>query len=235
MAKLFNKIRKELINKGNFFKYSKYAIGEIVLVVVGILIALSINNWNETRIIRNWEQQFLNDLLNEMRINNTQLTEVIEFQSFKKEATSQLLELLENQKEEQKELIDSLYYIMISGNRTFFPTSGVYHSGLSSGKLENIQNDELKYAIMNLYDHYFLRLIYNGEVFDERVEKIAWERRLYFDKKHKKIRSFEDINNLDVYTHVEFLNTQNEIYVDLAKTNLEQMEILFNQIKEEIR
>ena len=75
----------------------------------------------------------------------------------------------------------------------------------------------------------------NGEIFDERVEKIAWERRLYFDKKQKKIRSFEDINNLDLYTHVEFLNTQNEIYVDLAKTNLEQMEILFNQVKAEIR
>jgi len=53
MAKLFNKIRKKLISekssKSRSANYLKYAIGEIVLVVIGILIALSINNWNESR------------------------------------------------------------------------------------------------------------------------------------------------------------------------------------------
>jgi hypothetical protein len=47
MIKLFRNIRKNLINEGKTTKYFKYAIGEIFLVVIGILIALSINNWNE--------------------------------------------------------------------------------------------------------------------------------------------------------------------------------------------
>ena len=50
MINFFRKIRKQLADDNKPMKYTRYAIGEIVLVVVGILIALSINNWNEQRI-----------------------------------------------------------------------------------------------------------------------------------------------------------------------------------------
>ena len=49
MIKFFRKIRQNLLSEGKTGKYLKYAIGEIVLVVIGILIALSINNWNENK------------------------------------------------------------------------------------------------------------------------------------------------------------------------------------------
>jgi hypothetical protein len=47
MIRFFRKIRQKLLTENKFSKYVLYAIGEIVLVVIGILIALSINNWNE--------------------------------------------------------------------------------------------------------------------------------------------------------------------------------------------
>jgi hypothetical protein len=50
MIGFFRKIRKQLADDNKFWKYSRYAIGEIVLVVIGILIALSINNWNDQQI-----------------------------------------------------------------------------------------------------------------------------------------------------------------------------------------
>ena len=49
MIKFFRKIRQNLIMQNKTSKYFKYAIGEIILVVIGILIALQINNWNENR------------------------------------------------------------------------------------------------------------------------------------------------------------------------------------------
>ena len=49
MINFFRKIRHKLADNNQFLKYSRYAIGEIVLVVVGILIAVQINNWNEAR------------------------------------------------------------------------------------------------------------------------------------------------------------------------------------------
>ena len=61
MIKFFRHIRQNLIMENKTSKYFKYAIGEIVLVVIGILIALQINNWNENRKNNLWEQQFLTD------------------------------------------------------------------------------------------------------------------------------------------------------------------------------
>ena len=49
MAKIFRRVRQTLLTENKFSKYLIYAIGEIILVVVGILIALQINNWNEAR------------------------------------------------------------------------------------------------------------------------------------------------------------------------------------------
>ena len=60
MIKFFRSIRQKLLTENKFSKYLLYAIGEIVLVVIGILIALSINNWNEKRI----ETARLNSVLN---------------------------------------------------------------------------------------------------------------------------------------------------------------------------
>lgn len=53
MIKFFRKIRQRLLTENKFSKYLIYAIGEIVLVVIGILLALSINNWNSNRIQKN--------------------------------------------------------------------------------------------------------------------------------------------------------------------------------------
>jgi hypothetical protein len=59
MIKFFRKIRQSLLSEGKMGKYFKYAIGEIILVVIGILIALQINNWNQNRINDKQEQQIL--------------------------------------------------------------------------------------------------------------------------------------------------------------------------------
>jgi len=63
MIKFFRKIRQNLLSEGKTGKYFKYAIGEIILVVIGILIALSINNWNENRKLNNKTQVYLKLLL----------------------------------------------------------------------------------------------------------------------------------------------------------------------------
>ena len=63
MIKFFRNIRQNLIMENKTSKYLKYAIGEIVLVVIGILIALQINNWNEVRKSDSQVQLLLNNLV----------------------------------------------------------------------------------------------------------------------------------------------------------------------------
>ncbi|RLD70725.1 MAG: hypothetical protein DRJ10_20090, partial [Bacteroidetes bacterium] len=78
MINFFRRIRKQLATENNAKKYLRYAIGEILLVVIGILVALQINNWNEQRKERQKEQSFLKQLLedfseSEKRMNTTQM------------------------------------------------------------------------------------------------------------------------------------------------------------------
>ncbi|WP_370476950.1 DUF6090 family protein [Tamlana flava] len=73
MIKFFRNIRKNLLAEGKTANYLKYAIGEIVLVVIGILIALQINNWNENKKERKQEHKVLTELLSSLENNYTSM------------------------------------------------------------------------------------------------------------------------------------------------------------------
>jgi len=66
MIPFFRKIRKKMADDNRPLKYMRYAIGEIVLVVVGILIALQINNWNEEKKLSKLEMELLSDLASDL-------------------------------------------------------------------------------------------------------------------------------------------------------------------------
>ncbi|NEV92972.1 hypothetical protein G3567_02275 [Psychroflexus sp. YR1-1] len=68
-----------MLSEGNTGRYLKYAVGEIILVVIGILIALQINNWNQQRILEKQSQQVLVNLREEINENKTELESAIEF------------------------------------------------------------------------------------------------------------------------------------------------------------
>ena len=72
MIKFFRKIRHNLLSENKTGKYFKYAIGEIILVVIGILIALQINNWNQDRINDKKEVETLKALKNDVKTNYEQ-------------------------------------------------------------------------------------------------------------------------------------------------------------------
>jgi len=73
MINFFRKIRQKLLNENKLSKYLLYALGEIVLVVIGILIALQINNWNENKKDRRQERELLIQLESEFESNLSQL------------------------------------------------------------------------------------------------------------------------------------------------------------------
>ncbi len=78
MIKFFRKIRYDLLEKNKTGKYFKYAIGEIVLVVIGILIALQINNWNESKKSIKRAEHLLTQVHKELAFNINKANSVIE-------------------------------------------------------------------------------------------------------------------------------------------------------------
>jgi len=93
MIKFFRRIRFDLMEKNKTGKYLKYAIGEIVLVVIGILIALQINNWNENRLNNKVLNTFLVNLKQELQGEQNILNSMIEWHSFKHHSMQYLLKM----------------------------------------------------------------------------------------------------------------------------------------------
>ena len=77
MIKFFRRIRQQFLTENKTGKYFKYAIGEIILVVIGILIALQINNNNDLRKERVKEIHYLKNIKQDLIFNNQELFKVI--------------------------------------------------------------------------------------------------------------------------------------------------------------
>jgi hypothetical protein len=140
MIKFFRNIRKNLLNEGKTTKYFKYAIGEIVLVVIGILIALQINNWNEDRKDRIQEQKILMQLRDEFKANIAQLENKINLREYVMQKASEVLTYIDLQ---QDVPIDTLMLqispILLAP--TFDP---IQNEILNSENLQLIKNDSLR-------------------------------------------------------------------------------------------
>jgi len=79
MTPFFRRIRRKLANDNQFLKYGRYAIGEILLVVVGILIALQINNWNEDRKTKNELHSIYNQIIFDLDNDITEISKSLEY------------------------------------------------------------------------------------------------------------------------------------------------------------
>ncbi|AGC78075.1 hypothetical protein LX97_03161 [Nonlabens dokdonensis] len=144
MIKFFRKIRQNLLSEGKTGKYFKYAIGEIVLVVIGILIALSINNLNEQRKANIKEQAILKRLEKEFISNRKQLLDKIELRNTLIESCRQLLENFDNPENASR---DSVFvYLSTIQPPTFDP---IQNDLVSSGNIEILKNEELKQMLVN--------------------------------------------------------------------------------------
>ena len=131
-------------------KYLKYAIGEIVLVVIGILIALQINNWNDERIQKTNQLQLSKRLFDETNRNiaNFNLEKITALKT--KSSIRTILHLIdENYSKVNKKLIDSLLFNALVSPTIDF-NNAVLNEALSTGQLANFKNDALKNILYSL-------------------------------------------------------------------------------------
>jgi hypothetical protein len=150
MIKFFRKIRQKLLMENKTGKYLKYAIGEIILVVIGILIALSINNWNTARIQQQESFELSTRLYKENEGNIAALKTVIARHDSVIHANLKLLQLMgEDYTSVDAQVLDSLMADGITDD-AFYDNSSVLTEAISSGKLAFLKSNTLKdklYAI----------------------------------------------------------------------------------------
>jgi len=237
MIKFFRNIRQQMLRENKLSKYLLYAIGEIVLVVIGILIALSINNWNENRKL---QQEELNLLLEvktnlEVTVNNFEKDTVFNFntiQEFRK-----IEEYIDKGLPYDAGLDKA--FGMIGDWKSPYPITTAYATLKTKG-LDIIINPILRNGIVHLYEYEFT-VLYNDY---DKGEWAILETAKPFLNKHLRIKNSmqsagpNDFENLKL--QIEFSNIlgniigQREFGIKTYGEIMASMKDLIEQIDNEL-
>ena len=157
MIKFFRRIRFNLMNQNKTTKYFKYAIGEIVLVVIGILIALSISNWNEDRKDKHREVLILKNIKAELEANFEEHLLDLDHAQTALRASLKILKCIETNNLENDSL--EIYFSAINLYTPFFKDDDAYKSLVSNGT-QLISDETIRNDITSYYDGVIGRLEY---------------------------------------------------------------------------
>jgi hypothetical protein len=186
-------------------KYARYAVGEIVLVVIGILIALQINTWNEERKIKIEEQKILKDLRVEIASNIKELEGVTEYHQLGLKHAQILLGFADHPESLSKVSSDSILRLTwnLIGS-IYYPEKGILNSILSSGQINSIENKNLKYLLASLNDITLQKMKVSFDVYNDG-------KLLLFEKAYPKAMSIgvENLNysfDSNMFNHIDYRN-----------------------------
>ena len=155
MLKFFRQLRRRLLTDNKFSKYLLYAVGEILLVVIGILIALEVNNWNENRIQIEKSHLILREIKENIEFNSERFKEEIKEEYAVINSIDIVLDNLKN----AKGYHDSLGFHFL--NVAYFPTpvrKSAGYENLKSYGVDIIRSDGLRTAIIDLYEGTYAKM-----------------------------------------------------------------------------
>jgi Family of unknown function (DUF6090) len=151
MIKLFRKVRQSLSTSGKFGSYLLYAFGEIILVVVGILIALQINEWSEERRDRQLEKTYYCQFLEDVNQDQQLLENLIKENEGRIASNNQLIHLLQQKTADRNEVIKALREVITKIRFRFRPSTSAFEDLKSSGKLAILKDLDLKKQLLKYY------------------------------------------------------------------------------------
>ncbi len=204
MIKFFRKIRQNLLSEGKTGKYLKYAIGEIILVVIGILIALQINNWNEDRKLQKEEIRILNNLQVDLQQTLIELESALVFHQKTITEIDKIEHYIKN-KTPYSEAIESSFGLLPHYYVALITSSS--YTSLQSIGVGIIKNNKLKDLLINTYDVALADILdYNADEFQLQTTLVTpffSKNFRYMDKSlyHAKPNNYDDLIDNE-----EFLN-----------------------------
>ena len=195
MIKFFRKIRQKLLSENKFSKYLIYAIGEIILVVIGILIALSINNWNETKKQEQRAIIYANKIINDIETDLKNVDSLVVIGQRNIKEIENYFNYFENQDPVNiSALIDSCSHVIkdVMRKYRYTPNNHTFKDMQASGNSTLLSEDQ-KQALVTLSNTQDFYLI----VFEKNISSIIeFERQMkaYIDSDLSQSNFFERIN-----------------------------------------
>lgn len=230
MIKFFRNIRQKMLTENKFSKYVIYAIGEIILVVIGILIALNINNWNENKKVEFYELKLLKQIEQDLVENGGEYNNLeIYYNKFLKAGKFVL-----NHIKDDLPITDSLLYnFQFTKYQVDFNPIKTSYAFMSNSGLNQLKNDSLRIALTKFYEQdislmtlrndKLLAIQFNHldpfmiEHFKE--ENIEFENSLYF-------------NNLMIVPRDYLKLTTNETYANILRLKNDRLELNLTRLYE---
>ncbi len=222
MIKFFRKIRQRLLAENRFSKYLLYAIGEIFLVVIGILIALQINNWNEAKKDHAYEMTMLTEVARSLSTDKLNFQSHIDAYTVLSNSVDYFTNLSKNNVMFHDSLKQRLWNLNIGKYYQF--NRGPYEALKSSG-IDRISNDSLRNHLINFFD--FELLVHKNQIehitrrYRSNVESLlSLLSGSYIDENNNKI---EGRIPKDLFQNPDFINLLGDIdwRADSAKKNIE--------------
>ena len=149
MIKFFRKLRLEVLSRKRIPKYLLYATGEIILVVIGILIALQINNWNEDQKAKTTEIYVLNEVLSNLNEDALIISDIIDQRQKAKTAVANMFSYLQKENISQESLEKDMIRFLTF--ERYFPINNAYEILKSKGL--QLSNNKLTSKISRYYDY----------------------------------------------------------------------------------
>ena len=145
MKGVFSAFRRQKLSKGKFGSYGAYAFGELLLIVLGILIALAIDNWNQDRQNRHLEHYYLTGLKEEFQQNKIRLGSLIEVNRASYQSAGDLADYLVSPQEswDEHQLSQQLFHAL-AYEINYNPTQSMLQEVINTGGLNQITDQTLR-------------------------------------------------------------------------------------------
>tara|TARA_R110000787_G_scaffold70646_15_gene157131 strand:+ start:21235 stop:21993 length:759 start_codon:yes stop_codon:yes gene_type:complete len=233
MIKFFRKIRQNSLMKNKTGKYFKYAIGEVLLVVVGILIAVQINNWNENKNSRIREIKTLSQLNEDFKENFKEISGIKEYMAGTISAGRKIINHLEN----ETKVTDSLrFWVERYSGANIFNKANTTYKNIENSEENIITNDSIRLQITLMYETEFEN-IHKREMMMKEDHYHRYTTELHKNFKTGKIAdkwiegSFLDVNTPINFTELKKNELYKNTFVDLYNFRLLRIKWLTQTIK----
>lgn len=166
MIKFFRKTRQRMLTENKFSKYLLYAIGEIILVVIGILIALQINNWNEDKKSRQQELTILENILHDLEKDKIGLTKIIETRISKAASATVMVSYYEGV--QIKKLSDYYFHwTNVLYWEVYHPRNIAFKELVNSGNTSIIKNASIRNTLLDIDASYEVLFTERNHLYDD--------------------------------------------------------------------
>jgi Family of unknown function (DUF6090) len=226
MIKFFRHIRQRLIRENRFSKYFLYAIGEIILVVIGILIALQVNNWNELKKQQIEAQSKIQELQEEFTENRLVLKERINDLETANNYVHRIIDITNAVETDPKHTnLDSIISRSLKyGN--YNPANSTIQELIGSGKLGLIKDKELKKSLYT-----WLQMLEDSDEDFKNQDHQAQSLLIPYLYKNISMQNLNAYTNMEVVQKSRLYNdSYNQVVKNLEFENLYQGKLFWNSI-----